>query len=227
VKVPSDGFATPLPGSAVGVTATATMWDTPVLPEEERLVGRAGGTRVREFRAGRHCAHAALDRLGFPPVAILRRPGGDPCWPSGVVGSITHASGHAAAAVATAADLAGLGIDAEPHSALEPAVAALVCTSPELSWCRGRDDGVYWETVMFSAKEAVYKAWYPLAATFLEFDEIEVRLDPAAGSFRVRPASPRAAGADGVHGRFRVAAGLVHTVAWLAAGDLIEGMGRR
>ena len=216
-----------LPDAAVGVTASPVMWETPARPEEERLLGTSGTRRAREFRAGRHCARLALDQLGFPTAAVLRRPGGDPNWPPGVVGSITHCSDFAAAVVAKRQDIVRLGIDAEPHLGLEASVIPLVCTAAEQSWCREQDDQVYWETVVFSAKEAVYKALYPLDGRFLDFDDLEIELCPAAGRFAALPTSPRARAAELLQGRFRLHADLVHTVAWLSATEGCPGPSTR
>ena len=46
--------------------------------------------------------------------------------------------------------------------------------------------GVCWDRVLFSAKESVYKAWFPLARRWLGFDEADVTIDPADGTFRAR-----------------------------------------
>ena len=78
--------------------------DQPVFlaPQEDMLVAQAGPKRRRDFALGRACAHAALSTLGHDMAVIGRRENGAPHWPDGVVGSITHTSGYAAALVAEA-----------------------------------------------------------------------------------------------------------------------------
>jgi 4'-phosphopantetheinyl transferase EntD len=46
--------------------------------------------------------------------------------------------------------------------------------------------GHSFDRLLFCAKEAVYKAWYPLAARWLGFEEAEVTVDPGAGTFAAR-----------------------------------------
>src|SRR4051812_19673514 len=71
-------------------------------PLEERLVASASDKRRRDFALGRACAHQALAALGFDDGAIAIRQNGAPLWPTGVLGSITHTHGYAAALVGEA-----------------------------------------------------------------------------------------------------------------------------
>jgi 4'-phosphopantetheinyl transferase EntD len=223
---PARPFPTFLPATAIGV-ATSTMCETVALPAEERLIEGVGRKRSMEFRAGRHAARLALHRLGVPVVPILRGEGGQPWWPPGVVGSITHCASRAAAVVAMRHDIARLGIDVELNVDLDPSVAALICTGTEASWCGEQRDGVAWETVIFSAKEAVYKALYPLDGQFLEFDDLELVLSAGTGTFHVRPLSPRAGSAVELEGRFCVEPDVIWTAAWCSGTIDAPPMGDR
>jgi 4'-phosphopantetheinyl transferase EntD len=42
---------------------------------------------------------------------------------------------------------------------------------------------VSWETILFCAKEAVYKAWYPLMRRWLGFQGVHVDLEPDLRAF--------------------------------------------
>jgi 4'-phosphopantetheinyl transferase EntD len=153
-----------------------------LFPVEASAVAAAVPRRRAEFAAGRTAARRAMAALGVGPVAL---PVGDrrmPVWPPGIVGSITHCDGLAAAAVAWADDLAAIGIDAEPAVPLEPDVLALVATPVE----RSRLDGALAGTVLFCAKEAFYKCWSALDGPVLEFHDVEV--DFAGGDFVAVPA---------------------------------------
>jgi 4'-phosphopantetheinyl transferase EntD len=156
--------------------------DATLLPPEEAIVARAVDKRRRDFTTGRHCARRALARLGIAPAPLLAGPAGEPLWPAGVVGSITHCAGYRAAAVARTADLATLGIDAEPHEPLPGGVLEVVALPVERAQLRhlatAADPAVRWDRVLFCAKEAVYKAWYPHGRRMLDFDEAQVALDP-------------------------------------------------
>ena len=141
-----------------------------LFPAEEAVMRTAGPRRRAEFAAGRWCAREALARLGVPAAPILPGPAGEPRWPEGVTGSITHCAGYRACAVARTTDVAAIGIDAEPDAALPAGLIEKVAIGPELMWL-GRHAGalpgagppaVCWDRLLFSAKEAACKLWYPL-----------------------------------------------------------------
>ncbi|MGZ9935080.1 4'-phosphopantetheinyl transferase family protein [Streptomyces sp. NC-S4] len=159
-----------------------------LFPEEEAAIARAVPGRRREFATARLCARRALAELGRPPAPLLPGPRGAPSWPAGVVGSLTHCEGYRAAAVARRGDLAGLGIDAEPHRPLPAHVLEAVAVPAEHARHRvlsATVPQVCWDRVLFCAKEAVYKAWFPRTGLPLEFGEADIALR-TDGSFTVR-----------------------------------------
>ena len=113
-----------LPG--VDSLAAAEMYDDPPelapLPEEEPLIAKSVAKRRNEFITVRYCARQALGELGLPPVPILKGDKGEPCWPDGVVGSLTHCTGYRGAAVGRRDEVRSVGIDAEPHDVLPDGV---------------------------------------------------------------------------------------------------------
>jgi len=166
-------------------------WDddeSAVLPPEERVqVSSAIESRLREFATARSCARQALSEIGFPPVPILRGSKGEPLWPAGVVGSITHCTHYRAAAVAMQTQVKAIGIDAEIHDALPMEVVNTVCVAEEIAWLQRASDCLHWDRILFSAKESVYKAWFPLTRRWLGFEQAAVRVEEAKNAFRVRP----------------------------------------
>lgn len=159
---------------------------TTLYPEEQALLTRAVAKRRREFTAVRGCARRAMEKLGVPPAPILPGERGAPQWPAGLIGSMTHCEGYSAAALARATDLASLGIDAEPHLALPEGVLDAVALPAELdrlAGLGGRLPAVHWDRLLFSAKESVYKAWFPLTGKWLDFAEADIDLivDPGSG----------------------------------------------
>jgi 4'-phosphopantetheinyl transferase EntD len=158
----------------------------PLFPEEEAAIARAVPRRRSEFAAGRACARAALAQLGLPAVPIARGPRGAPQWPSGVVGSITHCDGYRASAVAHARDVLTLGLDAEPAGALPDGVLDAVSLAEErdrLPGLAAAAPDVPWDRLLFCAKEAVYKAWFPLTGDWLGFEQAAITFAPDAGTF--------------------------------------------
>lgn len=209
-----SALAAMLPAEVVVVEAGPDMWDeTLLLPGEREAVERASAGRRREYAAGRAAARAALRQIGLEPVSIVSAGDRSPIWPPGVVGSITHCRGFCAAALARAADVLALGIDAEPHRALPEGVERLICTAAERAWIAGREpDGVEWGLVIFSAKESFYKAWRPLARSWLDYRQAELTVDPGLETYSVRPLVPVprvAAPLLGGRGRFTASGGLV------------------
>ena len=99
-----------------------------LFPEEEKIIAHAVESRRREYAAVRSCARACLGRLGYPRVPILPGLGGAPTWPAGVLGSMTHCAGYAAAAVGPDQRISAIGIDAEPDAPLPDGVFDLVAT---------------------------------------------------------------------------------------------------
>jgi 4'-phosphopantetheinyl transferase EntD len=167
-----------------------------LFPEEEEAIADAVPKRRDEFAAVRRCARRALIELGHPPVALVPGPGGAPVWPRDVVGSMTHCGGYRAAVVADRRRLPAIGIDAEPDESLPGDVLTVVARPEEIRRFGGTESvrAVNWDRLLFSAKESVYKAWYPLTQRWLDFDDVLVTPDPHRRRFsaRVLVAAPAA-----------------------------------
>lgn len=182
-----------------------------LLPEERPAVARAVDKRVREYTTVRHCARRALGGLGYGPLPILSGPNREPLWPEGVIGSLTHCDGYRAAVVTRAGELRSLGIDAEPHAALPAGVLSTVASDEEqdhLAMLSRRRPDVHWDRLLFSAKESVYKTWFPLARVWLGFEEAALEFD-TGGEFTAKILKPGPLSA--VAGRWTVGRGLLVT----------------
>lgn len=163
---------------------------------EEAIVRTAGPQRRAEFTSGRACARAALAALGLPAAPVLAGRAGEPRWPAGVTGSITHCAGYRACAAAWTADVAAIGIDAEPDTGLPTGLIESVADGEErawIAWQAASAPSVCWDRLLFSAKEAVAKLWYPLTGQWLGFGQATV-LPAAVGTFDVDMAGPRLTG---------------------------------
>jgi 4'-phosphopantetheinyl transferase EntD len=123
------------PAVAVAESTGSPPANAPGLfPAEAAAVHTAGPRRRAEFAAGRSCGRAALAALGVAAGPILPGPAGQPLWPAGVTGSITHCAGYQACAVARTGDVAAIGIDAEPNAPLPAGLIERVATAPERAW---------------------------------------------------------------------------------------------
>jgi 4'-phosphopantetheinyl transferase EntD len=190
-------------------------------PEEEGTIAGAVAIRRIEFAAGRTHARRALAALGVTPGPIPVGADRAPTWPAGFVGSITHTRSLAAAAVAPAATLAGIGLDIEELRPEIEEIALMILTPTERPRLNGLDSAERQRmaTLIFSIKEAVFKAHWPLTRQFLEFADVEVTFGPDLGGFiaRVRPgaagALPQAyRGRCATPGRFALAIVACHIV---------------
>ncbi|MBA9005548.1 4'-phosphopantetheinyl transferase family protein [Thermomonospora cellulosilytica] len=206
-----------LPPSAAAVCVYGDVPDAFLFPEEEAMVRRAVERRRREFASVRWCARRALADLGEPPGPILRGERGAPRWPHGVVGSMTHCEGYRAAAVARAGDVRAIGIDAEPHLPLPEGVLESVARPEEHGALGMTGPGVHADRLLFSAKEAVYKAWFPLTGRWLGFEQASVTFAPD-GTFTARLLAPDPP-LPVFHGRWAVDGGLIATAVTILPQD--------
>jgi 4'-phosphopantetheinyl transferase EntD len=202
-----------LPTSVVAVDTLVDPPGAALFPTEESVVAHAVDRRRQEFAAVRLCARTALARLGVPPAPILPGERGAPIWPNGVVGSMTHCPGYRAAAVARDADVRTIGVDAERNEPLPAGVLDLISLPVEREGLPGlyvqRSD-VCWDRLLFSAKESVYKAWFPLTRRWLDFTGARLTLDLLTCTFTARLLMPGAPLAQ-FRGRWLVGAGLIIT----------------
>jgi 4'-phosphopantetheinyl transferase EntD len=185
-----------LPAGAASAEAFRDPPGLVLFPEEEALVARAVDKRRREFTTARACARTALAGLGVESAPILPGEQGAPQWPPGIVGSITHCAGYRAAAVARARDVLTIGLDAEPDEALPRGVLEVVSLPGERRRLRdlaAAAPGTCWDRLLFCAKEATYKAWFPLARRWLGFEDADITINATDGTFESRllvPAPP-------------------------------------
>jgi 4'-phosphopantetheinyl transferase EntD len=205
-----------VPKSAASAESFGGSLGTGLFPEEATLVARATEKRRREFTTGRECARGALAALGVAAAPILRGYRGAPLWPDGIVGSITHCAGYCAAAVARTQDLLTIGLDAEPNAALPGGVLELISLPAERARLRElavAAPGIGWDRLLFCAKEAVYKAWFPLTGRWLGFADADITIDARERTFTARLQVP----APVVNGAPLTS----FTGSWLANEDLV------
>ncbi|RQW77021.1 MAG: 4'-phosphopantetheinyl transferase superfamily protein, partial [Methylococcus sp.] len=172
--------------------------------------------RLREFTAGRAQARAALGQLGLHSAEVAVLPDRRPLWPTGFVGSISHAGHLALAVAAPVTALQAIGIDLEPAVPLDEELVQRVCRPEELGQLATSPAPLKVAKLIFSAKESVYKCIAPLTGIFLEFEDVEILFEPGEAGFRVRGHGPASAllGPATLTGAFAEAGGYWITVAW-------------
>jgi len=201
----------PIFGPGVHARATANLF----LPSDPPPRAGLSPKRAREFAAGRRCAARALMDAGSREVAVGVGAEKEPSWPAGFVGSITHSHARAGAAVGSASLLLGIGLDFEPlfdSDAMRDAAGVVMSEAERVlpaDW-----PAQELATLVFSAKESLYKCLNPLVRTFFEFADVEVVELSSRGFFRVRLLRDLGAlfgRGSLVEGRFAIAEGHVHT----------------
>jgi 4'-phosphopantetheinyl transferase EntD len=160
-------------------------------------MSNAVAKRCSEFAAGRAAAREALAAIGFPPAPMLTQGDGVPAWPQGVVGSITHTDRWALAVVSNRDRLLGLGVDLESDAPLEPDLTPEIRRPNEKAGsldlaARGIDDA----KLRFVAKEAYFKAVFPLTRYFLSLEAVSVELCSSTDRFRAHLVETPRRGAD-------------------------------
>lgn len=185
-------------------------------PAEAAAIAAAVPARRREFGTVRSCARTAASKLGISLGPLI--PGFDraPQWPAGVTGSLTHCADYRAAAVACDHTIRSVGIDAELLAPLpDRAIEDIVLTPHDHRYSHQDDhpDLAEWATVVFSAKEALFKTWWPLTGQWLDFSQVDIDLhtDTFTAHIRSHPAALSRFGASTACGRWAVGDGLILT----------------
>lgn len=200
---------------AVACRSTADGDADRLMPVERAAVRQAVAQRQQEFAAGRMAAREAMRRLGHPAQAIPAHPDRSPCWPAGLVGSISHCRSSCVAVVAWQAGCTSVGVDVEPDQDLPQDLWSTICLPGELQRAAGLPEAERgrWVTRVFSAKETYYKWVYPRIRTLLDFQDVAIELAPtlADTGFVAHPlqATARQATPDGLQGSLTSNQGLV------------------
>lgn len=174
------------------VVAESWMWETDAYPEEEAHITRAVTKRKREFRAGRHAARKALAELGHEHFPIKVGNHRQPLWPEGVVGSISHTDGYCVCAASGDDSIDAIGIDVELATPVDTSSLPIICSRNEIALIQLLQPQIQVPLckLIFSAKECVHKAYYPLNEHTLDFLDAEIRLDLDKQSFEARITNP-------------------------------------
>lgn len=196
--------------------------DERLYPEEQEYIRHAAPKRFHEFRTVRALAREGLAELGHARPPMVPGEWGEPMWPAGIVGSITHCDGYRAIVVAERAQVRSVGIDAEPNRPLPSSVYRKFSSALERDYVRRLEEvvpQVCGDILLFSVKESIYKAWFPMTHTRLRFDQVCVQLLPNGSFHAVLLELPRQTDAilHSFDGRWDFSEGVLRTIVDLAA----------
>lgn len=183
-----SGFKALLPAEAVVVEAIGyENWEDSLMQEEEASVRQFVSKRRREFAAGRNCARRALQALGFMPQSIGVGTGREPLFPIGTSGTITHTGDYCAAAVIRCGETLTIGIDAEIAEPLDASIVKLVLLHDEQQMLASMLTHAWFpDKLVFSIKEAFFKAYFQRTGCYLDFLDARVQLNPAHNAFAIK-----------------------------------------
>jgi 4'-phosphopantetheinyl transferase EntD len=104
-----------------------------------------------------------------------------------------------------------LGVDAEREGGVGRELWHIVFDNTELDWLNRHGSDMTLATIMFSVKEAYFKAVYPLNGRWLDFHDVRVDIKDAQFCAIVCTSSEQSASDPVVVGRYAVIDGLVLT----------------
>ena len=154
----------------------------PLHANEKDLLGlRAAPVRRLSFQLGRAAARLAMAKLGVAESPIMRGDHGEPLWPEGVVGTISHGQGLGLAAVARKSLCGGIGMDLEALTEF-PGLADQVAFGADREWLDkvSPEERPRRTLQIFSAKESIYKAFFPRVGRYFGFEAVTVRGAPGS-----------------------------------------------
>ena len=178
-----EQFELSIPGSSNTCVAIISIADysDKLLGSEVVKAALMKPLRKNAFSSGRHAVHLAQNELGLEPSEIPAA-GRKPIWPIGQVGSITHSTDFAAAIVSR--DLLSVGVDIERLGRIKQKLHNKFFTSTEISSISQMTEGGA-DSIIFSAKESIYKAIYSIVERYVNFQEVELILSPKNSTFSV------------------------------------------
>ncbi len=166
---------------------------------------------------------SGIGKSRLDPCAVSVGSHGEPLWPPGIAGSITHRGGLWAAVVAHRSAYRALGIDVEINRPLPPRVRnRVVSQSAPLP----PSDSIHWDTVIFSAMESVFKARHFLRGPTRGLIETKVLLDPQRLTFQGKIDPPDDNLPHIVDGVFVVEGGMILTAAIVPADPTAPTLGQ-
>lgn len=185
----AGGFLSPpdLRECGTGVRLTATFDPTRFHPDLYRVLniyapeelGKWTPKRQAEFLAGRWLASMGQDAIGQRPGVIHMGRDRAPQWPGGVTGSISHTNRHCACIVLPqGSGDPGIDVETVASGSKLKALQAKAMTDREREGLASVQDPALFSTLLFSAKETLFKALYPTVRRFFGFHCAELAAAP-------------------------------------------------
>lgn len=170
-----------------GVRLTATFAPDRFHPDLYRVLnihapenlGNWTPKRQAEFLAGRLLARMGQGAIGRRPGSVHMGQDRAPRWPCGVTGSISHSNRHCACIIVPqGSGDPGIDVETVASGSKLKALQAKAMTDRERAELASAQDPALLATLVFSAKETLFKALYPTVQRFFGFHCAELAAAP-------------------------------------------------
>ena len=204
-----------------------------LLPAEAEQIRGCAEKRILDFAAGRACARRAMREFGHGATALPTGADRRPRWPAGLIGCISHTQGYCMAAAAQRSRFAAIGLDVEQLGEVEEEIWPQICTRRDSAWLAALPEPrrPAMASLLFSAKEALYKLQFEITGAWLGFEEAELAAisdHGSGGALTLRllqPAAIRRLGGSLLGGRYRFESDRVMTAFALRPGEVSDVSG--
>ncbi len=154
-----------------------------LFPEEREAMEGSAPERQLDFICGRMIARKLLGELGIDAAPVLKGDSGEPIWPEGIAGSVSHCRGTTVVVLGRkSGETTAIGIDLEAREGVDNGMIDTVLLPSEKRLLSSHIP----PSLFFSAKEACFKALFPNQREFLDFHDIEVSLSRENLEFNAR-----------------------------------------
>ncbi|WP_262696497.1 4'-phosphopantetheinyl transferase family protein [Kordiimonas aquimaris] len=153
-------------------------------PYERKRANTLPNPQKWDYVRGRICSSKALYNLArIKDYSLLSDLDGVPIWPKGIVGSLSHTESVCGAVVAYSNSVLSMGFDIEELERISEEMFEEICTENELLKLKEQQffQSKRNVSILFSAKEAFYKCYYPLYRNWLDFKDVDIEL----GSYKI------------------------------------------
>ena len=170
-----------LPKGAVAHFTQEKKMANILLEGERQIADSYEEVRMQDFCGGRYCAHQCLTNFNVSE-AILRTEYGEPIWPDGFIGSISHSKFLSGAIVMPETGFRAVGLDIETIGRVSQNLWPLFFTTGEIDWLQSKpyQYQCFFATLFFSFKEAFYKMQFPITQSFVDYHQCIITYDSGA-----------------------------------------------
>lgn len=128
--------------------------------------------RLEQFRAGRFCAVKACEKIGINLTSLAIKDNRAPLWPEKIVGSISHTKDMAICIVSKEAISVGVDIENIMTNERWNKIKSKIVSDDEETIANQNSIN---PTIIFSAKESLYKLINPLVNVYFDFLEAQIK----------------------------------------------------